>query len=61
MKNLLKNIWESPGSSAAGAVNASLAVIIASDANFPSWVLVSLAAGAAFLGFLSGPNNTKAK
>lgn len=56
MKNLLKNIWEAPGASIAGALNAALAVVIASDLGIPIWALVSMSASAAFLGFLSGPN-----
>lgn len=59
MKNLFKNIWEAPASSAASAITAALGVFIASDIGIPKWLLVVMAGVSASLALFSGPNNTK--
>lgn len=57
MKNLLKNLWEAPAATMAGAINAAIAVVIAAELNVPDAWLIGIAAAGAFFGFISGPNN----
>ncbi len=59
MKNLIKNIWNAPASTIAGALVASIGVIVVTDLNVPTWAIIALTATSAFLAVFSGskPNN----
>jgi hypothetical protein len=54
MKNLLKNIWNAPASTSAGALMAALTYVLAADVEMPKWALVSIGATSAALAVFSG-------
>ena len=56
MKALLKNIWEAPGYTAAGALGGALAAMLAEWAGAPQSVQIICAGLIFFLGAFSGPN-----
>jgi phosphate/sulfate permease len=56
MKNLFKNIWEAPASTAAAAITAALGVFIFADIGMPKESLTVLAALSAGLSLFAGPN-----
>jgi len=56
MKALIKNIWEAPGATMAGALVAAIGVLTVAEIEVDPWVIVGLAAASAALAVFSGPN-----
>ena len=56
MKSLLKNIWDAPATTMAGALVAGLTYVQIEEVDLAPWVSVAIGATAALLAVFSGPN-----
>lgn len=56
MKSLLKNIWDAPATTMAGALVAGLTYVQIAEVDLAPWVSVAIGATAALLAVFSGPN-----
>lgn len=58
MKNLFRNIWEAPGSTISGGIIAAIGALLATDADVPKNLMITLICISAFLSIFSGPNKS---
>lgn len=58
MKPLLRNIWEAPAATMAGALVAGLTFLQVAEVEMPTWATLTIGSLAAVLAVFSGPNKS---